>query len=324
MKKKNFNAIECKQNDKSFYIASIDNKTLKDICFISRVDEDREKGFQRLLNETRARKIAQYLDEDKMTIPSALILSAQKKAKLEYKNGKINFEPLKDSFLVIDGQHRLYGYFLSKKLYDVPVVIYNKLELTDEVVLFVDINTTQKGVPAAMLLDIKRLTGKESTIEEKQRKLFDLLNEESVLSGLLSPTISVTGKISRKAFNDSTKTVFTDSFFNNENDIQIIYKAVKNYLKAVELVLNDSKSKNARLNKMVIFKSVFKIFNHVVTSCLNEHYDLKVNSLIKILEPISVINYDSYVGTSGALIAKIEKDMMKELQKRPEFKEDMF
>ena len=76
-----FKTLECKQNDKTFYVSILPNDVLKSVCFVSRRDEDSEKGFQRTLNESRAKDIARYLDELKGIIPSALILSAQDNAK---------------------------------------------------------------------------------------------------------------------------------------------------------------------------------------------------------------------------------------------------
>ena len=71
--------------------------------------EEPIKGFQRLLNYKRAKDIANYLDNMKGIIPSALIVSAQDNAKMRFdsKNSKISLERVKDSLMVIDGQHRL-------------------------------------------------------------------------------------------------------------------------------------------------------------------------------------------------------------------------
>jgi DGQHR domain-containing protein len=140
-----FKTLECMQNDKTFYVSILPNDVLKAICFVSRRDEDSEKGFQRTLNESRAKDIARYLDEVKGIIPSALILSAQENARFGIDSGKneISFVTNPNSFMVLDGQHRLYGLIKSIKKYVIPVIIFNKLNITEEVNLFIDINTTQ-------------------------------------------------------------------------------------------------------------------------------------------------------------------------------------
>lgn len=60
------------------------NSDLEEMCFVSRRKEDGDKGFQRLLSEKRVKEIAKYLDNNKGVIPSALIVSAQPCAKLEF------------------------------------------------------------------------------------------------------------------------------------------------------------------------------------------------------------------------------------------------
>jgi len=209
MARMSLNAIECKQNEMSFCVAIINSSVLKQMCFVSRKKEDPLKGFQRLLNAKRAKDIANYLDNTKGIIPSALIVSAQDNAKLRYdkKNLKLSFEVVEESFLVIDGQHRLYGLCEAKNDYDIPVIIFENLKSSDEVKLFIDINTTQKGVPMALILDIKKQAGTETKLEERQRELFDKLNSDSVIAGYLLPNESKAGKISRTVFNASTKSI---------------------------------------------------------------------------------------------------------------------
>src|SRR5690606_35731265 len=96
------------------------------------------------------------------------------------------------AFMVLDGQHRVYGFSLAKKKLRVPVVIYTGLSRTEEARLFMDINTKQKPVPNPLLLDIKALADAEEGDEPLLRSLFDLFHEDphSVLSGLTTPAIS--------------------------------------------------------------------------------------------------------------------------------------
>jgi DNA sulfur modification protein DndB len=314
MKTVRFKTLECTQNDKTFFVSIIPNDVLKSICFVSRRDEDPEKGFQRTLNETRAKDIAKYLDELKGTIPSALILSAQDNARFAFDNSKqeISFMTTNNSFMVLDGQHRLYGLLKATKIYSIPVIIFNNLNTTQEVNLFIDINTTQKGVPTTLLLDIKNLSGRETKKEDKQRQLFDRLNQDSVLAGLLSPAKSQVGRITRVSFNQATNDIFESGFF-QDKDAETVLKGVKNYLDAAEKVFKKSKSEKAKLTNSILFRSLFAVFHEVVDKTLKEYSDLKVDSFINSLEPISKLNFDSYTGTSNATYSKVVSDMRKEL-----------
>ncbi len=309
-----FNSIECTQNNKSFYISILPSDVLKNICFVSRREENSEKGFQRSLNETRAKDIAKYLDDFKGVIPSAIILSAQDNSKFLFDKEKNEavFVIAPSSFMVLDGQHRLYGLFKAKNLYNIPVIIFNKLNTADEVKLFIDINTTQKGVPSTLLLDIKNLTGRETKKEDKQRQLFDKLNSNSVLAGYLSASKSKTGFITRVSFNSATNEIFESGFF-QDKDVETIYKGLKNYLQASEKVLKKSKSEKAKLTNATFFKALFSIFNEVIDKSLKDYGDLKPESLENVLEPISKLSYDNYTGTSNATLTRIVSDMRKEL-----------
>jgi DGQHR domain-containing protein len=309
-----YKALDCSQNSNIFYITVLPNDILKQMCFVSRRDENPEAGFQRTLNESRAKDIAKYLDELNGTIPSALILSAQDTAKFSFDKvkGQISFITNSHSLMVLDGQHRLFGLLMAKKKYNIPVIVFNKLNSTQEVNLFIDINTTQRGVPTTLLLDIKNLSGKETKKEDRQRKLFDRLNQDSVLAGNLSPSKSQVGKITRVSFNQATNEIFESGFFQDKDD-DTIYRGVRNYLDASEKIFKKSKSEKAKLTNSTLFRALFSIFHEVIDKSLKENGDLKADSLAKTLDPVSKLQYDVYTGTSNATLTKVVSDMRKEL-----------
>ena len=157
-------ALRMEQNNQRFYFTTIPKADIFPFCYVADRNEDPAKGFQRVLDINRAKDIARYLDESRGSIPTNVVLSAQADAEIRY-DGKaktLKFKRFPKSFLVLDGQHRLYGYGLTQKDHRVPVSIYEGLSKQEEVALFIDINTTQRGVPAALLLDIKYLAERES------------------------------------------------------------------------------------------------------------------------------------------------------------------
>ena len=317
-------AIQCTQNDKMFYLAVINSSILKSMCVVSRKKEDREKGFQRLLNPKRAKAIAKYLDEIHGAIPSAIIVSAQKNTKIHFNDDStISFEIVENGFLVIDGQHRLYGLIESKNEYDIPVIIFTDLKSSDEVKLFIDINTTQKGVPAALILDIKNQAGTETKIEERQRILFDRINSDSVLAGFLLPNESKVGKISRTVFYASTKPVFENSIISDKDD-DVVYKVLCNYYEAIDIVFKRTNNKNARLNKTILFKSVMEMFDEISKNCYTTYKNFKVQSFLEIVEPFKELNFDSYTGTNKAAQKSIVEEMHSLLRDNVIINEDMF
>jgi len=320
-----YSAIKCTQNDHTFYVSVMNSRDLDEMCFVSRRKDDGDKGFQRLLSEKRAKEIAKYLDNNKGVIPSAIIVSAQPVAKIEFDESsyKLRLERAQNSLLVLDGQHRLYGMKSAQKDYDIPVVIFTELTTQEEIRQFIDINTTQKGVPTALILDIKGPAGTETKIEERQRDLFDKLNRDSVLAGEMLPSESKTGKISRTSFNSATKSIYESGPLSDKNDEQI-FKAVKNYLEAIMTVFRLSEKAGAKLTKNVVFKATMAVFNDVVEKCMSEYGNLKVTSLTEFLKPLQYLEYDEYTGTNKATEARIISDIKSALRANVNLDEDMF
>ena len=311
---KKIKAIVCSQNGKQFYLAAVPSSILKETCFISRREEDPKEGFQRKLNANRAKNIAKYLDSEKGCIPTSLILSAQSDSSIAFdsSNSELSFKVKEKTFLVLDGQHRLYGFFECQKDYSIPVVIFKDLKISEEVNLFIDINTNQKGVPATLILDIKDLAGNQTTLEEKQRALFDYLNKHSVLAGQFSGSTSKVGYISRVTFNDATKDLFENGYF-ADKEIDVVEKGVKNYLEAIDLIFHECESEKAKLNNSSLFKAVFAIFNECIDKTFYKHQKLRVDYLKEVLQPISNLKYDTYTGSSNSLFTKIVNDMRSQL-----------
>ena len=100
------------QNEYRFYFSTIPVSDLFDWCFVSSRDKDPVAGFQRTLNEARADDISRYLAKQKGSIPTNVVLSAQETAGLAYNSSSksISFKRQPSAFLVLDGQHRLWGY----------------------------------------------------------------------------------------------------------------------------------------------------------------------------------------------------------------------
>jgi DGQHR domain-containing protein len=202
-------------------------------CAVDTRQENPIDGFQRVLDKRRARDIADYMDGGFGSIPSAVILSAQPCAQLHYDRagGLLCFARKARSFLIIDGQHRVWGFKLAQRKLMVPVVIYNKLTRAQECQLFMDINTRQRPVPPELLLDIRRLSETETAAEALLHDVFDLfyMREDSVLKGLLSPSERRKGMISRVTFNAALKSVegaFADA------GAEHVYAVLNLYLRA--------------------------------------------------------------------------------------------
>ena len=125
-------ALLLAQNQHRFYFFTIPVEDLFPYCFVARRGEDPIRGFQRSLNEDRADDIAVYLSSGTGSIPSNIVLSAQPRSRFRYSNRSksVSFDRIPEAFLVLDGQHRLWGYQKCKVRHRVPVAVYQNLTRT--------------------------------------------------------------------------------------------------------------------------------------------------------------------------------------------------
>lgn len=272
-KKERYSCSLVTQGTAKFYSLTLPSEVLATTCFVSTRDDDPIDGFQRILSRERAQEIADYIDNGIGSIPTAIILSAQKESNFTYlsKNKTIEFESIPKAFLILDGQHRVYGFTLASTSVRIPVIIYNNLTRKEETRLFIDINTKQRPVPTELLLDIKSLAEYENDIEALCRNVFNCFytNEDSVLLGLLAPTARTNGKISRVTFNAAIKPIY-NTFGDREADE--IYVLLNSYLKAISIGLKKRGIKS--IVKPVLFRAIMQLFPHIAR-LLNGAYSVE-------------------------------------------------
>lgn len=222
------------QGEHKFYAFTMPSDVLAETCVAVSREEDRMEGFQRVLDKKRALEIAEYIDNGLGTIPSSIVLSAQSDAELTYDSKKksISFKNIPNAFLILDGQHRVYGFALAEKKLRVPVVVYDNLTKREESRLFIDINSKQRGVPSELLLDIKKMAEYENDTEARMRVIFDRFMEDSgsVFFGRLSPAKKSAGKITRTVFNVSVNPLV--KLFGSMTDEEV-YDVLSSYFQAI-------------------------------------------------------------------------------------------
>jgi DGQHR domain-containing protein len=113
------------------------------------------KGFQRIVNEDRAKQIARTVLDRERAFPNAITLATDVKDFKE-SGGEIII-PARTRFLVVDGQHRLWAQTFSEKDGRYACIIHlNKTE-REMAELFLEINDNQKRVPSSLRWDLVRL-----------------------------------------------------------------------------------------------------------------------------------------------------------------------
>lgn len=283
-------ALLLTQNKHRFYFGTVPVDDLFPHCFVARREEDPQQGFQRALSEVRADDISRYLSAGNGSIPTNVVLSAQQEALLQYnpRSKTIQFSRVARAFLVLDGQHRLWGYSKCPNKHRVPVAIYEGLSRAEEAKLFIDINTNQRGVPAALLLDIKQLAEMEGSKESLLRSLFDKLQSDphSAVHGKLSPAKSAPNRISRVTFNRALGAALNSEVV-RPLKFDEVYKLVRNYINAFDAELPE-KGALVRAN---YFEAIFEMFDEVIRATMTSSTNLKQASLQEIVRPISKLDF---------------------------------
>ena len=276
-----------RQGHYSFYTLTIPSDVLARTCIVTTRKEDPQKGFQRTLDAKRALEIAHYIDEGLGTIPNSIVLSAQPAAALQVIGGSKTIEFTDDpgAFLILDGQHRVYGFSKAKTAFRVPVVIYNGLSRKDETRLFIDINTKQRPVPSQLLLDIKHLAELEDTSEATLREIFDMFTYDltSSLKGLMAPMESERNKITRVTFNSAVKPLL--ELF-PDRSVTEIFNILNNYLVSMAVALS-KKASGPVLAKPVVFRAIIGLFPQVAQRAVDKYSgDYSSGNFSEIISPI--------------------------------------
>jgi DGQHR domain-containing protein len=140
--------------------------------------KDPIKGFQRIVNEVRAKQIARTVLDRGRTFPNAITLATDLK---DFKKSDDEIVvPDKAKFLVVDGQHRLWAQNFSEKDGEYACIIHlNKTE-QEMAELFLEINDNQRRVPSSLRWDLVRLVrpaGDEAAVAAAEL-VFELATRE--------------------------------------------------------------------------------------------------------------------------------------------------
>jgi DGQHR domain-containing protein len=260
------------QGKHRFYTLVLQSDVLAETCMVEPRYDNPMEGFQRRLDAKRAQDIADYVDAGFGTIPTSVVLSAQPDAGLSYSSRTqvLRFNKVPRAFLILDGQHRVYGFQKAKTNIRVPVVVYNGLNRSEEARLFVDINTKQRPVPNELLLDIKRLANDEKAQDALMHDIFDLLNSQadSPLLGLMSPSERTRGKISRVTFNAALGAIQSAL---GEADAGYVYGVLSPYLHAWLSVLRENDAAG-NVTNATLFRAIILLFP-LIADRVSQRYD---------------------------------------------------
>lgn len=147
------------QEQPDVYFAAVPGRWLLDHATPSWRVDDPQKGFQRIVNEQRAKEIARTVLDARRAFPNAITLATDRKC---FSKVDATFElPSNTKFLVVDGQHRLYAQKYSNEEAKYPCIIHMDRTEQQMASLFLEINDNQRRVPSSLRWDLVRLVRSE-------------------------------------------------------------------------------------------------------------------------------------------------------------------
>lgn len=120
-------------------------------------DDPNDRGYQRLLNKARAKKLADYIvagqDTQDAFLPTSIFMATDKNIPFNTGNNSIDIDITQTgAFSVVDGQHRVEGLRMAAERdprvldFEVPVNIAINLSKIAQMCHFLIVNTTQRSV----------------------------------------------------------------------------------------------------------------------------------------------------------------------------------
>ena len=200
-----------RQGDLTLYATSlkVSDLLIPNFYSIERLDPENanEKGYQRLLNKARAKKLSDYIVAGQETkdafLPTSIFIATEKNISFNSSNNTIEIDIDEvGPFNVVDGQHRVEGLRMASEKdarvfeFEIPVNIAINLSVIAQMCHFLIVNTTQKSVEEGIAQRIRAritslmgvadipnlpkwiLNSVEKGEDEKALRYIDFLNAE--------------------------------------------------------------------------------------------------------------------------------------------------
>lgn len=316
-------AAKIKQGKLTIYSTSLFVSDLMENNFfqIDRLDAsaNSEKGYQRVLDERRKKKFADYLvnawNEGDAFLPTSVFLATDKNIDYDEKTHTISFDTDNiGSFNVVDGQHRIAGLIeaVSKvpelRDFQIPVNIAINLDEISQMCHFLIVNSTQKAVDSAIvqqiharltnMIEFEKIPTLPKWIQRQVSKgedrdalvITEYLNNDDDSPWknkiLMANAQTKQFTIKQNSFVSSVKKYILSS--NNPimrtDDISKRNKILKNYWKAISNILNE----NLVLDDSALFKTIgLDLFNQVSPAVFSQLFlnkDFKVETIEDLLK----------------------------------------
>ena len=288
-------AVKIQQGNKTLLATSFRVEDFQNPGFyrIDRLDpENRAGGYQRILQKSRAKSLANYVVEAweanrRAFLPTSVFLATEKDIAFDEERNEINFRSTEVCpFDVVDGQHRIEGLLLAAEKipelarFPIAANIAVNASYAEQVLHFYIVNTTQRAVDEGVaqqirarfyeMLDTENLPYIPSWMEKRistgtdqeALSVVTFLNSEDDSPWcnrvqMANQEHSASHSVTQKTFvNVLKKTILRDGHplkFEDDNRRNRIFKK---YWIAIERIFTETSTRN----KTVVFKSTGSLF----------------------------------------------------------------
>jgi DGQHR domain-containing protein len=349
--------IKAKQPIGEVYVAKMNAVDLLRMSSVDRrhiEDDDEIIGIQRPLKKDKIRAIKRYLTKQSATFPNSIIVNVKNENVINISDTEIELKDSDDTFTIIDGQHRLYGFDdYHGQEFELIITIFIGLDTALQSEVFSIINSQQTKVDPSLNINLE-LADKTETPTKKLVQIaqtFNIDKESPWYQRIKMLGSQSEGVISLAAFvrplfdmtfpermlidikNELNKSYPSFPMFSNlvvnsarypfwtfyvSQDPSMIYKILLNYFRAFRAVLSsDWMSEDSILNKTSGYNAMIKLLQDILPIGIDRG-DLTESFFTEILEPLSklsgYITSDIY-GSSGLYSSNnLYKDMRRELR----------
>ena len=333
-------AIEITQNGRKFYITKLKPDYLLNVAVVLRRTTDSKRLYQRYITPKRViRDIPDYIQNGDGIFPNNIILAST--TELAYKDNKLILPTSYGSFVVVDGQHRLYSFCNLKneeliREYELPVTIFDgsKLSEFEQSKVFITINNNAKKIPPPLVLEIKN----QGTNLPREIVLLNMFKKTPYFNGIIREYTSRKGTIDAVTF--CTTNAFEDlikdtgpilsgrSKLPEKAKIKLCYSYLHTYFK---VVYNNFRKEWKNPSKYVLatnkgYRALLRLFIKILKYTKNKNDEAKYREVIKALKKSKVEMQNKNIGGGGGEGAAISlaNEFAKGINKRiPNFDETM-
>lgn len=264
-----------------------------------------DDGFQREQEQSRVESICKCHVDGKI-VPTMLIMAVPPEAEPRYdqRTQTFSYKPGDGALILIDGQHRFAGALLYLKRHGIdltlPIAVIFGLSLAEQARLFLEVNTLQKGVSAALLADVAALAETESELDSLLRWLLDRLaaDERSPLFGRVSAAGLARGKLNRAQFNRALRPVLRKG--EAGLDRERLYLHIRAFLVACAAVLGKDV-----VARPAVLGAAFDVMKDVVSLALDRHKNARSVALATVTAPFASLDAEALKGGRAAVATRL-------------------